>query len=433
MTRAEDMITFEEEYNSHAAIKVIGVGGGGNNAINRMIEDNIAGVEFIAANTDAQALRSSRAPMKLQLGSNLTKGLGAGSNPDRGRDAALEDEDRIREILGGSDMVFITAGMGGGTGTGGAPVIARIARDMGALTVAVVTRPFDFEGKIRKRQAERGIEELRESVDTLITIPNQRLLEIVEKRESLVSAFRKADEVLRNAVQGISDLITVPGLINLDFADVRTVMANMGIALMGTGIAEGENRAVNAATAAIRSPLLEDTTVDGAKGILINISAASDLTLMEVSEASEIIEDAADEEAHIIFGAVLDDSLGPAMKVTVIATGFDQQRSSTQSLASPAQKQRGASRRAAAAAPATQAQPQPEPVAAEPAARGTEPPRRPVVEIGDYVKPRPGAEPPRPAAARLKKTAEGGMAGIESTEPDYQNLEIPTFLRRSYD
>jgi cell division protein FtsZ len=424
MKRPEDMITFEEEHTSRASIKVIGIGGGGGNAINRMIEDRIAGVDFIAANTDAQALRASHASMKLQLGSALTKGLGAGSNPDRGRDAALEDEDRIREYLGDCDMVFITAGMGGGTGTGGAPVIARIARDLGALTVAVVTKPFEFEGKIRRRQAERGIEELREAVDTLITIPNQRLLEIVEKKESLMSAFRKADEVLRNAVQGISDLITVPGLINLDFADVRTVMANMGIALMGTGIAEGEGRAAAAATAAIRSPLLEDTTVDGAKGILINISAASDLTLMEVSEAAHIIEEAADDEAHIIFGAVLDDSLGPAMKVTVIATGFDQKPTSA-AAASAAQAKRQPRKTAAHAAPA------PEPVAAEPAAaaaRGPAEGRRPVVDLGDYGNKRNPGEVP---GVVRRKRAEAPVQ--EGTEPDYQNLEIPTFLRRSYD
>jgi cell division protein FtsZ len=424
MKRAEDMIQFEEEFSSRAAIKVVGIGGGGNNAINRMIEDNIVGVEFIAANTDAQALRTNKAPVKLQLGGQLTKGLGAGSNPDRGRDAALEDEDRIREMLGGADMVFITAGMGGGTGTGGAPVIARIARDMGALTVAVVTKPFEFEGKIRRRQAERGIDELRESVDTLITIPNQRLLEIVEKDESLVSAFRKADEVLRNAVQGISDLITVPGLINLDFADVRTVMANMGIALMGTGIAEGQHRAATAATAAIRSPLLEDTTVDGAKGILINISASSSLTLQEVSEASKVIEEAAHEEAHIIFGAVLDDTLGAAMKVTVIATGFERAALGASSMAQSTQRRAGRK-------PAQTAEAVPEPAAAS--ARGHER-KAPLVDISEFAKPQRSAiEVPQPLGRPRPGGRKPAEVAVEASDLNYEDLDIPTFLRRSYD
>jgi cell division protein FtsZ len=316
------MIELAEDRISGANLKVVGVGGGGCNAVNTMIKAGLNGVEFVGANTDAQALASCSAPVKVQLGAKLTKGLGAGANPEIGRNAMLEDKDRIREMLVGADMVFITAGLGGGTGTGGAPILATIARDAGALTVAVVTKPFLFEGKRRQRQAEEGLKELRKCVDTLITIPNQRLLNIAGRDMSLLETFRTADEVLLQAVRGISDLITINGLINLDFADVRTVMSEMGLALMGTGIAKGENRAVEAAQRAISSPLLEDITISGARGILINITGGADLTLYEVNEASTLVQEEADEDANIIFGAVIDESLHEEMRVTVIATGF---------------------------------------------------------------------------------------------------------------
>jgi cell division protein FtsZ len=308
-----------------ARIKVIGIGGGGGNAVNRMIEAGIEGIEFLVANTDLQALKRSRAPIKIQLGGRLTKGLGAGADPTIGRDAALEDTEKIIEVLEGADMVFVTTGLGGGTGTGGAPIIASLATELNALTVAVVTKPFHFEGRRRMQQAEQGLRELRECVDTVITIPNERLLHMVERNVSLADSFKIADDVLRQAVQGISDLITVPGLINLDFADVKAIMAGMGLALMGAGRASGENRAMEATQQAISSPLLEEATIEGAKGVLINITGGSDLTLYEVNEASSIIREAADEDANIIFGAVIDESLHDEMKITVIATGFDKE------------------------------------------------------------------------------------------------------------
>jgi cell division protein FtsZ len=306
-----------------ARIKVIGVGGGGGNAVNRMIDAQLRGVEFIAANTDMQALQKCRAPLKLQIGGLLTKGLGAGADPEMGRKAALEDTERILEMLEGADMVFLTAGLGGGTGTGAAPIIASLAAEIGALTVAVVTKPFGFEGRRRMQLAERGVEELRGAVDTLITIPNERLLNFVERGTPLSEAFRIADDVLRQAVQGISDLITIPGEINVDFADVRTIMTGMGMALMGTGVAKGEHRALEAAQRAISSPLLEETSIQGARGVLINISGGLDLTLHEVAEAARIISDAVDPDANIISGMVIEPGLEDAMKVTVIATGFD--------------------------------------------------------------------------------------------------------------
>lgn len=315
-------VTLEEEQ-LPAKIKVIGVGGGGGNAVNRMIQAGIKGVEFLVANTDLQAMRASLAPVKLQIGGKLTKGLGAGANPDVGKQAALEDTDRILEALSGADMIFITTGMGGGTGTGAAPIIASLAAELGALTVAVVTKPFEFEGKRRRVQAEQGIRALRDTVDTLITIPNQRLLNFVERGTSLGEAFKIADDILRQAVQGISDLITVPGEINLDFADVKTIMHGMGMALMGTGISSGEHRAVEAAQRAISSPLLEEASIEGAKGVLINVTGGPDMTLFEVHEAASIIQDAADEEANIIFGTVIDPRMKDEVKVTVIATGFD--------------------------------------------------------------------------------------------------------------
>lgn len=317
-------IHYHDEIPRGAKIKVIGVGGGGNNAVNRMIAANVEGVEFIAANTDVQALQSSNAAVKIQLGVKLTSGLGAGSNPDVGRRAALEDSDKIIEALEGADMVFVTAGLGGGTGTGAAPVIASLASEMGALTVAVVTRPFAFEGKRRMQQAERGMQELLESVDTLIVIPNEKLL-AVAKDAGFFESFRIADDVLRQGVQGISDIITIPGVINRDFADVKTTMAGMGYAVMGTAQRSGQTRAAEAAMAAMASPLLEAGAIDGARGILINITGSSSLKLSEVNEASGIIQSAAHEDANIIFGAVQDETMGDEVKITVIATGFRQQ------------------------------------------------------------------------------------------------------------
>ena len=306
-----------------AVIKVVGVGGGGTNAVNRMIDAGLSGVEFIAANTDAQALQMTDADLKLHIGANLTKGLGAGANPQIGQGAAAESRDDIKEALKGADMVFVTAGEGGGTGTGAAPVIAEIAKnEIGALTVGVVTRPFAFEGSQRSRQAQEGIDRLREMVDTLIVIPNEKLLAMVERRTSILDAFREADNVLRQGVQGITDLITIPGLINLDFADVRTIMANAGSALMGIGTANGESRASEAAKQAISSPLLEES-VEGATGILLNITGGRDLGLFEVNEAAELIHSAADANSNIIFGAVIDEAMGDDIRVTVIATGFD--------------------------------------------------------------------------------------------------------------
>lgn len=308
---------------NHAKILVIGVGGGGGNAVNTMISGNLDGVEFVVANTDMQALEANMAPHKIQLGNALTKGLGAGANPEIGRRSAEESMQNIADLIAGADMVFVTAGMGGGTGTGAAPVIAQIARDSGALTVGVVTKPFGFEGKKRSRQAVEGVERLGDAVDTLIVIPNNRLLALVGQSTSMVEAFRKADSVLLNAVQGISDLMTVPGLINVDFADVRTIMAGMGRALMGTGVGEGKRRATEAAEMAISSPLLEDVSIDGATGILINITGGPDLTLHEVNEASSLVQQAAHEDANIIFGSVIDPNLSDEVRITVIATGFE--------------------------------------------------------------------------------------------------------------
>ncbi len=316
------MIEFDENKNLAAKVKIIGIGGGGNNALNTMIDYQLSGVEFIAANTDAQALAANRAPIKLQLGSQLTKGLGAGANPEVGRKAALEDVEMIREALRGSDMVFITAGLGGGTGTGGAPVIAEVARELGALTVAIVTKPFNFDGKKRMKQAEEGLANLKMTADALITIPNQRLLSISGKNMTLLEAFKKADEILFHASKGISDIIVGHGIINLDFADVRTIMAETGLALMGTGIASGENRSVEAAQKAISSPLLEDISIEGARGLLINITGGQNMTLNEINEATTLIQKEAYEDANIIWGMVIDEVMKEEMRVTVIATGF---------------------------------------------------------------------------------------------------------------
>ncbi|MCK5186492.1 MAG: cell division protein FtsZ [Deltaproteobacteria bacterium] len=318
----DSLFEIEEDLGQVAKIKVIGIGGGGCNAVNTMITSRLEGVEFIVANTDLQALGNSLASTKLQLGARLTKGLGAGANPEIGRNATIEDADKLRDELSGADMIFVTAGLGGGTGTGGAPVVADIAKELGALTVAVVTKPFLFEGKKRQQASEKGLEELKQSVDTLITIPNQRLLSISDKGMSLIESFKKADEILLHASKSISDLITIPGLINLDFADVKTIMSEMGMAFMGMGIASGENKAVEATQKAISSPLLEDISINGARGLLINITGGENLTLHEVNDASTLIQGEADEDANIIFGAVIDPKMEDEIRITVIATGF---------------------------------------------------------------------------------------------------------------
>ena len=318
-------MTIEDTDHIGARIKVIGVGGGGCNAVNRMVRSGLGGVEYIVANTDAQALSHNAAPLCLQIGAKLTKGLGAGADPNVGRQAALEDTGQIISALDGADMVFVTAGLGGGTGTGAAPVIANLASELGVLTVAVVTKPFPFEGRRRALQAERGLEELRECVDSVITIPNERLLATLDRSTAMADAFAAADDVLRQAIQGITDLILVPGLINLDFADVTTIMSGMGLAIMGTSVGHGETKAVDAATKAISSPLLEDASVEGARGVIINVTGGPDLSLVEVSEASSIIEAAAHEDATIIFGAVIDPDMEGQVKITVIATGFDRE------------------------------------------------------------------------------------------------------------
>src|SRR3954452_10940269 len=318
------MFGYDENLDQNARIKVIGVGGGGNNAVNRMIEEGVEGVEFIALNTDAQALQYSKAGITMQIGATLTRGLGAGANPEVGKLAVEESRSQIEEVLEGADMVFVTAGMGGGTGTGAAPAVARIARELGALTIGIVTRPFTFEGRRRSRKAESGIEAMRKAVDTLIIIPNDRLLGVVDKKTPMLEAFREADNVLRQGVQGISDLIAVPGLINLDFADVKTIMCNQGTALMGIGIAEGEGRAVEAVKQAISSPLLE-TSIDGAQGVIMNITGGTDLSLYEVQEAADIVISSTDEELNMIFGSIINENLKNKIIVTVIATGFEKQ------------------------------------------------------------------------------------------------------------
>ncbi|MGH9383829.1 MAG: cell division protein FtsZ [Vicinamibacterales bacterium] len=330
-------LTLDEDARLGARIKVVGVGGGGSNAVTRMVNAGITGVEFIVVNTDVQALRANPAPIKIQIGSKLTKGLGAGADPNVGRQAALEDTDELIQALSGADMVFVTTGLGGGTGTGGAPVIASLATELGALTIAVVTKPFKFEGQRRRRQAEVGLEALREAVDTVITIPNERLLSVIDRNTSMLDAFLTADDVLRQAIQGISDLILVPGLINLDFADVKTIMSGMGVAMMGTASAEGPTRAVDAASRAISSPLLEDTSVNGARGVIVNVTGGDDMSLVEVNEALTIIQESAHEDAEIIFGAVVDATLRGRVKITVIATGFDHVKPDRATPSSPLQ------------------------------------------------------------------------------------------------
>jgi cell division protein FtsZ len=316
------LLDYALDIDQNARIKVIGVGGGGNNAVNRMIEEGIEGVEFISVNTDAQALRQSNAGITMQIGNALTRGLGAGANPDVGREAVAESQNQIREVLQGADMVFVTAGMGGGTGTGAAPAIAQIARELGILTIGIVTRPFTFEGRKRTKNAQIGIDAMRQAVDTLIIIPNDRLLGVVGKKTPMLEAFREADNVLRQGVQGISDLIAVPGLINLDFADVKTIMSNQGTALMGIGVAEGEGRAIEAVRQAISSPLLE-TSISGAKGVLMNITGGRDLSLFEVQEAADIVASASDDDLNMIFGSIINEDLNKKIVVTVVATGFD--------------------------------------------------------------------------------------------------------------
>lgn len=376
-----------------AKIKVIGIGGGGGNAVNTMISYDLQGVEFIAANTDTQALGASVAPVKIQLGMEVTKGLGAGANPEVGKKAAMETMEALKEQLKDADMVFITAGLGGGTGTGGSPVVAEITKEIGALTVAVVTKPFQFEGKRRAIQADEGIDDLRKFVDTLIVVPNQRLLSLGGRNLSLLEAFKKADDILYHAVKGISDLIIVPGLINLDFADVKNIMAGMGLALMGTGIASGENRAIEAAQKAISSPLLEDNTIQGAQGVLINITGGADMSLYEINEASSLIQAEAHEDANIIFGTVVDEKMGDEIRITVIATGFEEVQRTRQTVPNVAHL--GGYRREDLTIPA-------------------------------YIRQRKSVDNPS-----IGKAAGDGKNGTDNQdEPD---LEIPTFLRRQAD
>jgi cell division protein FtsZ len=396
----------EDVVRTGARIKVIGVGGGGGNAVNRMVRAGLGGVEFIVANTDQQALQTNAATVKVQLGAHLTKGLGAGADPNIGREAALEDTERILEVLSGADMVFVTTGLGGGTGTGAAPVIASLANQLGALTVAVVTKPFKFEGRKRATQAEAGLDELAGAVDTMITIPNERLLSTVERTTSMSAAFETADDVLRQAIQGISDLILVPGLINLDFADVKTIMSRMGFAIMGTGVATGERRAHLAATAAISSPLLEDASVQGARGVIINITGGPDLTLTEVSEASEIVHGAAHDDANIIFGAVVDPAMEGRVKITVIATGFDRARAES-SPAAQASRKTPIDLTAYAAEEIT--------------------PERQVVNGGPIVLARrPGLDLSSIGGARPAAPASAGSGEADDDSP----FDVPAFLRR---
>ena len=411
------MFELEVDVQPAAMIKVVGVGGAGGNAVNRMIASGLRGVEFHIANTDIQALTGSMAERKLQIGPNLTKGLGSGGDPMVGRRAAEEDEQAIADLLDGADMVFITAGMGGGTGTGAAPVVARVARQMGALTVAVVSRPFTFEGRRRGRQAEDGLSELRAEVDTLIVIPNERLLHVVGKDTPLTEAFAVADEVLLKATKGISDLVTVPGLVNLDFADVKSIMAAQGNALMGTGRASGPDRAIQAAHQAVSSPLLEDVSVAGAQGVLLNITGGRDLTLHEVNEASNVVMEAAGEDANVIFGAVIDPTLDGEMVITVIATGFGPSESRTRLLERPARPERPAVR----------------PPLTTVLGREREPVTAGATLAPDET-PAPPATPARPAASRqsvwrpFDKTVRG-----PGRMSDREHLDVPAFMRTKRD
>ncbi|GMV41827.1 MAG: cell division protein FtsZ [Myxococcales bacterium] len=451
------MIQIVEASGHGAKIRVAGVGGGGGNALNNMLTNKLDGVDFICVNTDSQALGANQAGHKIQIGSKLTRGLGAGANPEIGWKAAHEDQAMIAQAIEGSDMVFVTAGMGGGTGTGAAPVIARIAKDLGALTVGVVTKPFDFEGKQRRRRAEEGIKALSEAVDTLIVIPNQRLMSIALGNMSMLDAFRKADEVLLNAVRGISDLITKPGLINVDFADVKTIMSSMGMALMGTGFGNGTKRAMDAAQSAICSPLLEDTSIDGATGILINITGGTDMTLHEVTEATSLIQEAAHEDANIIWGMVIDPSMREEVKITVVATGFDRARREVvagwkggSSMSYPAYPGATAQQPQLQAVPPyirqerAQAQPHFAPPAVPVAAQAPEP----VYSVAETTLDRPAfirnggspraveserRSPPPPPAGRnggvLHRDGEGTYHN-PFTGNDQSEFDTPTFLRR---
>ena len=421
-----------EEFNQldqlDARIKVIGVGGGGGNAINNMIQSQLDGVEFIVANTDAQALARSLAPTRIQIGENVTRGLGAGAKPEVGMRAAEESQEQIQAALQGSDMVFITAGMGGGTGTGAAPIIARLAKEMGILTVAVVTKPFSFEGRRRLRFAEDGLAELRNYVDTVITIPNQKLLGVVGKNTTILDAFRRADDVLNQAVRGITDLITVPGLINVDFADVRTVMDEMGQAMMGAAEASGDTRALDAATHAISSPLLDDVSIHGARGVLINITGGYNLALQEVDEAATVVRDMAHEDAIIVFGAVLDESMEDTVRVTVVATGIGMAekvafpKSGSSASVSPYP-------RAAQSQPQSQSQPKSQPQSqSQPKPQPQPQPRRyPSAESASTASP-----PRRPTAPRRQDNSEAYNQGLDQIN-DEDTFDIPTFLRRQMD
>ena len=410
-------LTLDPEARRGAKIKVIGVGGGGSNAVNRMVDVGLGGVDFIVVNTDVQALDHNNAGMKIQIGGKLTKGLGAGADPNIGRQAALEDTDSILQALSGADMIFVTTGLGGGTGTGAAPVIASLAGELGALTIAVVTKPFKFEGRQRALHAEAGLESLRDCVDTVITIPNERLLTIIDRKTTINDAFSMADDVLRQAIQGISDLILVPGLINLDFADVKTIMSGMGVAMMGTGTAEGEGRAMSAAQKAISSPLLEDSTVNGARGVIINVTGGPDLSLMEVNEASSVIQEAAHEDANIIFGAVVDPALVGKVKLTVIATGFDRKglgRAAASVLQTPVDLHTY-----------TNNLNRPPEHAEEPALPTAAPTSSPQLTLNR----RPGVELSVSKAAAAQLTHGGGSAesgGMDMSSP----FDVPAFLRR---
>ena len=414
-------LTLDLEARRGAKIKVVGVGGGGGNAVNRMVTAGLEGVEFIVANTDAQALDHNHASVKIQIGQKLTKGLGAGADPNIGRQAALEDTEELIQALSGADMIFVTTGLGGGTGTGAAPVIASLATELGALTVAVVTRPFRFEGKRRSAHAEAGLDALRECVDTVITIPNERLLSIIDRRTSLTDSFSLADDVLRQAIQGISDLILVPGLINLDFADVKTIMSGMGVAMMGTGTAEGDNRAMHAAQKAVASPLLEDGSVNGARGVIINVTGGPDLSLMEVNEASCVIQEAAHEDANIIFGAVVDPSLSGKVKITVIATGFDRKGASrgvpAATLQTPVDLHNYTTHLARPAEAAVAVEPQIMEMRAAP------------IEVAMPMT--VTRRPPLDLSLPLRSSAEEGQAGGLQFDGDLSSpLDVPAFLRR---
>ncbi len=417
-----------------ARIKVIGAGGCGGNAVNHMINVGLRNVDFIAVNTDIQALQNNHAPLRLQIGDEITRGRGTGGNPEIGRKAALEDEERIREILSEAEMVFVTAGMGGGTGTGSAPVIARIARELGALTVGVVTKPFQFEGRRRMSQAEEGLRELKNAVDTLITIPNQRLLSVASKNTSLRESFQKADDVLLQAVRGISELVTVHGLINLDFADVRSIMAEMGMAMMGAATASGENRAVEAATRAISSPLLEDVSIKGARGLLINVTGGSDMALYEVNEAASLIQEEAHEDANIIFGAVIDDAMSDEIRVTVIATGFGDLDRSSSSRYSPSGAPVTTPIAAASTRPVDPMEVKQPAQAAQQAGQvrmfpGNKPVRRMGLVVDDSTLDIP---------AFRRRGGDAGLAEGDKLEPNSlldgdDKLDIPTFLRKHLD